>query len=178
LHPVEQVTWMQCMDVMTRLGLSLPSEAQWEYAARAGTSTSYWTGSEVSSLKDAANVADAYGKSHGSESWTVWERELDDGNTVHGVVGEYRANPFGLHDVHGNVEEWCLDVYNPEFYGTAPELDPLASVQSTAYRVIRGGSFLVDASHARASRRGHDSPQTQFSGIGLRPAVALTGSGR
>jgi len=178
LHPVEQVTWTQCMDVVTRLGLSLPSEAQWEYAARAGTSTTYWTGSEVSSLENSANVADAFGKSHGSASWTAWERDLDDGNTVHAEVGDYRANPFGLHDVHGNVEEWCLDAYNPESYGTAPKLDPVVRSQSTPYRVIRGGSFLVDASHARASRRGHDSPQTQFSGIGLRPAMALTSASR
>jgi formylglycine-generating enzyme required for sulfatase activity/serine/threonine protein kinase len=174
LHPVEQVTWTQCMDVMTRLGLSLPSEAQWEYAARAGTSTVYWTGSAVSSLQDAANVADAFGQSHGSASWTLWERELDDGNTVHAAVGEYRANPFGLHDVHGNVWEWCLDVYNSEFYGTASKVDPVARAQSTPYRVMRGGAFLVNASFARASHRGRVTPETQFNGIGLRPAVALT----
>jgi formylglycine-generating enzyme required for sulfatase activity len=88
-------------------------------------------------------------------------------------VGEYRANPFGLHDVHGNVAEWCLDVYNPVFYGTTPKMNPVARAQSTPYRAFRGGEYLVSAPHVRVARRGHDTPQIQFSGIGLRPAESL-----
>jgi formylglycine-generating enzyme required for sulfatase activity len=173
LHPVEQVTWPQCMAVMAHLGLSLPSEAQWENAARGGTESVYWTGPDVASLSGAANVADAYGKTHGSEGWADWNRDFDDGNTVHAEVGTYRANPFGLHDVHGNVWEWCLDGYDLGFYSRTPKTDPVATPDGATYRAVRGGAFLVSASRARAARRSPDTPETQFNGLGLRPARTL-----
>ena len=173
LHPVEQVTWAQCKAVMAHLGLSLPSEAQWENGARGGTHGVYWTGSDVASLGGAANVADDYGKTHGSAGWTDWDRDLDDGNTVHSEVGTYRPNPFGLHDVHGNVWEWCADGYDSVFYANSPTIDPVAPSDGRSYRVVRGGAFLLPGSNARVARRSPDTPETQFNGLGLRPARAV-----
>ncbi len=173
LHPVEQVSWNDCVHVLDRLGLSLPSEAQWEYAARAGTSTPWWTGSDRVSLAGAANVADVYGKTHGNELWTTWEAGFDDGNSVHAEVGSYRANAFGLHDVGGNVLEWCLDVSDGGFYRTSSRKDPVARASWVPSRILRGGDFDQDASMSRSAFRGSGLPEEHSSGAGLRPARAL-----
>ncbi len=170
LHLVEQVTWTECMDVMARLGLSPPSEAQWENGARGGTDTPYWTGSDLESLVDAANLSDAYGKSHGNHAWSVWERDFDDGNTAQAEVGSYRPNPFGLHEVIGNVYEWCLDGYHDTFYGRSPRVDPVAPWTGAKYRVLRGGGFNDNASRARSAIRDDTAPDARLFMTGLRPA--------
>jgi formylglycine-generating enzyme required for sulfatase activity len=173
LHPVEQVSVNDCMQVLARVGLDLPSEAQWENGVRAGTSTPWWTGSDAASLKDAANLADAYAKSHGSGSWLNWEKDLDDGNSSHAEIGSYRANAFGLHDVIGNEWEWCADEFDVGFYGRSPRTDPVARSASSTNRVTRGGSFLDVASFSRSAYRGRASPVTRLAGIGVRPVMAL-----
>jgi formylglycine-generating enzyme required for sulfatase activity/tRNA A-37 threonylcarbamoyl transferase component Bud32 len=174
LHPVEQVTWLECTATTARLGLALPSEAQWENAARGGTQTVFSTGSDLASLRGAANIADAYGKSHGADAWSSWEADFDDGNTVHAEVGSYRANPYGLHDVHGNVWEWCSDGFDALFYRRSPGVDPVAPIDGVAGRVFRGGSFGEVASIARVAIRGLDAPDYRSNDLGLRPARAIT----
>jgi len=154
LHPVEQVSWTMCMDACSRLGLSLPSEAQWEYGARAGTETPWWTGADPHELASAGNVADAWARTHGATAdWNC--EEWDDGNTVHAAVGSYRANPFGLHDVIANVWEWCEDKYE------------------ATDRVSRGGSFCYAAVNARASYRNGLKPEFSGPSLGLRPARTI-----
>ncbi len=170
LHPVEQVSWLDCVSVTTRLGLSLPSEAQWEFAARARTSTRFWSGDGVESLEGTANVADTYGKNHGATTWTSWEDAIDDGNTVHAEVGSFAANAFGLHDVHGNVWEWCIDGWDSGFYAHSPKLDPVAPWDGAVNRVNRGGSFDLPASAARSAGRSGGSPDLRSVYLGLRPA--------
>jgi formylglycine-generating enzyme required for sulfatase activity len=170
LHPVEQVTWTQSVEVTKRLGLALPSEAQWENAARGGTETIYWTGSDLASLKDAANLSDAYGKAHGNETWSSWEKDFDDGSSATAEVGSYRANPFGLHDVVGNVWEWCIDGYWGNFYSRSPHTDPVAPWQGSSVRIHRGGGFSDVASRARAALRNGDTPDDQSDVLGIRPA--------
>jgi formylglycine-generating enzyme required for sulfatase activity len=176
LHPVEQVSWTECMEVMSRLGLTLPSEAQWENGARGGTETPFWTGSDLESLKDAANLADAYGKSHGADAWASWEKDFDDGNTLHAEMGSYRPNPFGLHDVIGNVWEWCQDGYDTSAYQSGPKVDPVAPWTGGSVRVFRGGGFNLAASDARSAVRGNNAPDYRFNVLGLRPARVVTGS--
>lgn len=174
LHPVEQVSWSQCMEMLERLVLTLPSEAQWERGARAGTSSVYWTGDDLASLTDVANLSDQYGKDHGNEAWSVWEKDFDDGNTVHARVGSYAANALGLHDVHGNLWEWCLDWYDSGFYGRSPKEDPVSDPEGSARRVARGGSFSFAASDARSAYRYDVSPENRRGTLGLRPARGIT----
>jgi formylglycine-generating enzyme required for sulfatase activity len=173
LHPVEQVSWNDCMQVLGRAELMLPSEAQWENGCRAGTDTPWWTGSGISSLGGAANLADAYGKSHGGEALPVWEKEFDDGNTAHAEIGSYRPNAFGLHEVHGNVWEWCLDGYDTNFYGRSSTFDPVAPWQNCASRVNRGGSYSNGAPSARSASRSSVTPEGRGLNLGVRPAKSL-----
>jgi len=104
-----------------RLGLSLPSEAQWEYGCRGGTTTVWWTGNEMESLHGAANWMDRYANEHGNDLAAKW---LDDGNSNHSRVGSYLPNGFGLHDVTRNVWEWCLETTSSS--GKTPRVPPKA----------------------------------------------------
>ncbi|MGH7150863.1 MAG: formylglycine-generating enzyme family protein, partial [Planctomycetota bacterium] len=177
LHPVERVDWNQCMEACERLGLVLPSEAQWEYAARGGTTNVWWTGSEKESLgrSTAANLADSWAKGHGGSNWTAFEEWLDDGYTVHAPIGTYAPNAFGLHEVHGNLFEWCRDGYQSGFYARPPERDPLADPGGSPGRVMRGGAFSDAATRARSADRNISAPEAAGVSLGLRPARVVTG---
>jgi serine/threonine protein kinase/formylglycine-generating enzyme required for sulfatase activity len=174
VNPVETVSWQDCMEVMDRLGLSLPSEAQWEYGARAGTTTVWWTGSERESLEGAANLADQAAARAGATWQDIkdWP-ELDDGYPVHAPVTEFRPNAFGLHNVHGNVWEWCLDGYDSSFYGKPTTKDPLSPHGGSSNRVHRGGSFVFAAVGARSAIRYDVSPSIADNNLGLRPARTI-----
>jgi serine/threonine protein kinase/formylglycine-generating enzyme required for sulfatase activity len=174
LHPVEQVSWHGGRRELQRLQLSLPSEAQWEYGARAGSTTVWWTGDARQSLLGAVNLADQTAARSGSpwpdiQDWP----ELDDGYEVHAPVDAQRANGFGLHGVHGNVWEWCLDAFDPAFYRQSPTLDPVCPPGSSATRVNRGGCFANAAALARSANRGSDAPTVADRYLGLRPARAI-----
>ncbi|MFO0980343.1 MAG: SUMF1/EgtB/PvdO family nonheme iron enzyme [Planctomycetota bacterium] len=157
-HPVENVSWDDCRDVLRRLGLDLPTEAQWEYATRAGTTTPWWTGATKETLAGAAHLVDGDGGMY----------------VDHSPAGRYRANGFGLHDLAGNVWEWCRDVRasydRPLQAGDGERLSFLAE-QS---RVIRGGSFLETAISARSAARCDDAPANRNDVYGLRPVMAFT----
>src|SRR5262245_14954565 len=155
---------------MVHLGLVLPTEAQWEYAARAGTKTPWWTGAKKESLEGAANLADQSAARIGAP-WSGiadWP-ELDDGWVVHAPVNTFRANPFGLLNVHGNVWEWCRDWLGP--YGSPMhDGDGEREVGEKRYKVSRGGSFHHEAAYARSSMRNNSVPETRSNHLGLRPA--------
>jgi formylglycine-generating enzyme required for sulfatase activity len=168
LHPVEDVEWLLCTETLRWLDLSLPTEAQWEYAARAGTRTAWWTGEDPLSLDGAANIADRYAEANGGDDFDT-ETWLDDGHTSHAPVGSFRANGFGLHDVAGNVAEWCRDAY--EDYGRERQPgDGEVLVEHPRYRIVRGGHFLARAPAARSAARASEAPDTQNVVFGLRPA--------
>lgn len=151
-HPVEQVTQAAAETVLERAGLLLPTEAQWEFAARAGTSTPWWTGDEKETLEGAANLADSFCRRHkGPPNWR-YEMWLDDGYSVHAPVDAHAANPFGLHGIHGNVWEWCRDAYL-SYRDTVRPGDGLRLGKQTALRVARGGSYSRAAANARVSNR-------------------------
>ena len=120
------------------------------------------------------NLADQSVKRDG-KSWSEiddWP-DLDDGWAGHAPIGTFAANPFGLHEVHGNVWEWCVDVRDEDFYSKSPRLDPVQSDAVDPGRMDRGGSFANTASHARSSNRYTESPDYKNFSVGLRPARAL-----
>jgi hypothetical protein len=150
-HPVETVSWEDCALRLPRVGLSLPTEAQWEYGARGGTETPWWTGKDASTLSGAGNVLDQRAQ-RAIPQWGLQEGDFDDGYVAISPGGAFRANAFGLFDVHGNVWEWCADVYSNRYL--APRAgDGLRSpvVTGPADRVYRGGS-CSNAASMRAVR--------------------------
>jgi formylglycine-generating enzyme required for sulfatase activity len=176
LNPVENVSWIDCDLCMRRMGLMLPTEAQWEFAARSGTTTPWFTGSDRGSLKDHANVADQYMEAHEPDS-TISEYELwDDGNAGHAPVGSYSPNAFGLHDTAGNVMEWCRDLFSGYECGVSlPDGERLCGDVNMLQRMIRGGAFDGNAMYARSAKRVADVPRAQMQLLGVRPARKLDG---
>ncbi len=167
-NPVESVDWWTCVSVLTRHALQLPTEAQWEYGCRAGT-TSPWA-CEPEDLPAFANVADRTAKDAGQS----WECETwSDGHIVHAPVGSFRANGFGMFDMHGNVTEWTAD---GEFGPTARPRDGdglRGNPADSRARVHRGGSFNVTARHVRSAGRSWVSPSHQVGDTGFRVARSL-----
>ncbi|MFO1076792.1 MAG: bifunctional serine/threonine-protein kinase/formylglycine-generating enzyme family protein [Planctomycetota bacterium] len=172
LHPVEQVSGRMADTVLQRLDLQLPTEAQWERAARADTTTIWWTGPKKESLEGAANLADAFAKSHGGPSLWPYETWLDDGRIVHAPVGSYRANGFGLHDVCGNVYELCREAFGayglPERAGDGERQGNVAQGN-----IIRGGGYHNRARQVRSAFRTDVSPTYFDYAMGVRPVRRL-----
>ena len=170
---MEGVSWEMCSRVLEhRLGLSLATEAQWEYAARAGTMAVWWTGNAKASLKDAANLADSFCKDNGGPLSWRYEEWLNDGYAVHAPVGSFRANAFGLHDVVGNLWEWCRDGWG-ERRGGEGNFRPGTGerrISGPRFRVSRGGSFKDTASVSRATKRNGLAPGYRGGPLGVRPA--------
>ena len=168
-HPVEQVDWPMCDRLLTRHGLVLPSEAQWEYGCRGGTTTPWNV--TLADLRKVANVADADAK-RAAPAWNceTWA----DGHVVHAPVGSFGANGFGLYDVHGNVFEWCRDHYSD--YGSERSGDGVRpdSADRSALRVLRGGGFDIPAANARSAYRHGCAPSLRSDALGLRPARLIT----
>jgi len=170
LCPVEQVTWEECQAVLARGGLALPTEAQWEYAARGGTTTPWWTGADPQELRTAANLADASYLRGNRDAFAA--EPWDDGCSAPAPVGSFAANPFGLHDVVGNVWEWCADGYAP-YERTVREGDGLRSPLNAAAlqeRVYRGGGFATRAAAARSAFRVRFLADSRDNDLGVRPA--------
>jgi len=165
-HPVEQVSWRDGSELSKRLGLRLPSEAEWEYAARAGTKTEWWTGAAKSSLRGAANLADQTLRQRGAsgkiEAW-------NDGHTVHAPVGSFRGNQWGLFDTAGNVWEWCQDDWIDN-YRSGPNNHLPRGDGSAADRISRGGSWRHEADFLRSAYRYRFEPEYRFNYLGLRLA--------
>ncbi len=168
-NPVESVDWRMCDRLLTRHGMALPTEAQWEYGCRGGTTTPW--NLELADLRKVANVADADAK----RAAPAWNCETwPDGHVVHAPVGSFGANGFGLFDVHGNVWEWCREHYSD--YGSERSGDGVRpdSADRSAVRVDRGGCFDYPAAGARSAARGSNAPSIRGNSLGLRPARLIT----
>jgi formylglycine-generating enzyme required for sulfatase activity len=169
IHPVENVSWNDATTVLNQLGLELPTEAQWEYACRGGTATPWWTGQEIESIINAANVADLSSINAGA-GWSHAEKWLDDGYAMHAPVNHYRPNPFGLHNVHGNVWEWCRENYGIYCQdGKERRGDGFRPGGDATLRVLRGGGFYFETLRARSTTRFRFSPEARYDSLGVRP---------
>jgi len=170
LHPVENVNWNDCAEVLFQLNLRFPSESEWEYATRAETTTIWWTGNERKSLAGAANLLDRYYNKIKGQIHYPYEEWLDDGYSAHAPVGTFLPNAFGLHDVHGNQVEMCEDIFN-DHYEITP-IDGSAIRWGSSSRITRGGSWLTNAFTSRSSFRHGINPMLPTPSYGLRPAAS------
>lgn len=163
-RPIESVTWDEAVAFAAALSslpaeraagrvYRLPTEAEWEYACRAGTSTAYSFGDDASLLGDFA-----------------WFDRSSGGRTQ--AVGQKQANAWGLYDMHGNVWEWCGDWLGK--YPTAAETDPQGPAEGVL-RVPRGGGFSSPARSCRSARRGGDEPSIRSGIVGFRLALSPSG---
>ncbi|MBK8979770.1 MAG: SUMF1/EgtB/PvdO family nonheme iron enzyme [Planctomycetes bacterium] len=170
-HPADSVSWADAESCMTRHGLALPTEAQWEYGCRAGTDTVFWSGDDVSTLAGVANVHDLTSARHHPQ-WSQ-AAPIDDGFGSLAPAGSFAANAFGLHDVHGNLWEWCRDVHGS--YELAVRAgDGLRLTGAAAdLRVNRGGGCGYGTPDARSAGRSAYAPAFRSHHLGLRASRAL-----
>ncbi len=147
--PVENVSWDDVKKFEERSGLALPTEAQWEYACRAGNTTPIAGTGKCDDM-----------------GWYLENAQ----RTTH-AIGKKAPNGFGLHDMHGNVEEWCEDVFDKTFYGKpeAPGPDPICASES-GLRIIRGGSWGHSASYCHSASREGIHPSYRNGTLGFRAA--------
>jgi formylglycine-generating enzyme required for sulfatase activity len=159
-RPVEKVSWNTIQGFLAQTGMRLPTEAEWEYAYRAGTTTAFhgYTGN-LSGTNDDTLV--------GNIAWYG-----SNSNSQTRPVGGKLANGYGLHDMSGNVWEWVSDWYGSAYYSSSPQNNPTGPA-SGSLRVVRGGSWDDGlTNNLRASYRGDDAPDYAYFSIGFRVARA------
>jgi len=164
-NPVENVSWNDCQEFLKKLNalgkergqFRLPTEAEWECACRAGTKTRFCSGDADGALADYA--------------WFG----ANSGGTTH-PVGTKKPNAWGLHDLHGNVWEWCRDWYGDDYYTRWPKDDPTGPAAGSI-RVLRGGSWYDLPAGCRSAYRGGDNPVYHYENDGLRVLVVVPSRG-
>ena len=193
-QPAVRLNWNQAMafcrhlSAKTGLKFNLPTEAQWEYACRAGSAKPFWYGDMDSDFSKLANLGDAklsefaldtfirvhvIAKPNKYDDWVPKDARFNDGAFVTADAGTYQPNPWGLCDMHGNAAEWTRSAYRPYPWADDDGRNPPADADPTALsplerRVVRGGSFYDPPRLARsASRRDHAAWQQVFD-VGFR----------
>jgi formylglycine-generating enzyme len=156
--PVNYVSWNDCQEFLKKMSAKegktyrLPSEAEWEYACRAGSTTRFNSGDDDKALDEAG--------------WYAGNSE----KKTH-PVGQKKANAWGLYDMHGNICEWCEDWYEENYYRSSPAVDPTGPAQGTD-RVLRGGSWIDKPGSCRSASRYRFTPGPHYNLAGFRVVVA------
>ncbi|MDQ8024089.1 MAG: formylglycine-generating enzyme family protein [Moraxellaceae bacterium] len=170
-HPVTNVTWGDAQAMAKWLSeregrrYRLPTEAEWEYACRAGTRTRFSSGDAPQSLTGFANLFDT----DTARDWPKWTSfaQPADGYAFTSPVGSFKPNAFGLYDMHGNVWEWVSDWHDDHYYARSPVDDPQGP-ESGDVRVRRGGSWHTWAFYTRSAYRNWNAPSTRYTLVGMR----------
>ena len=155
--PVEKVSWNDCQTFITKLNqitgqqFRLPTEAEWEFAARGGTKSKGYKYSGSDTIGDVAWYTDNSSKTH--------------------EVATKQANELGIYDMSGNVWEWCQDWYDSSYYSSSVINNPTGPTTSSSYRVLRGGSWFDSAADCRVANRVRYAPTGADSRLGLRLAL-------
>jgi len=174
-HPVENVSWAACNELLRRFGLALPTEAQWERGCRAGTATPWSTGGEPATLQGYANLRDrSFVVSMALNEEVV--AGLDDAYPGVSHVGYFRPNPFGLYDMHGNVAEWCRDRFGEYYLTRCRDGDGLQTGPTTDRCVLRGGNYQRRPIHVRSATRDSRAASFRSGTVGVRPVRPLLSS--
>lgn len=179
-HPAVAITWFDAMDFCSWLSektgkhYTLPTEAQWEYACRGGTSTRFFWGSKAIYGKKYLNGADQSLSAHENVNNPF---QYNDGYRYTSPVGSFEPNPFGLYDMLGNAWEWCLDEDEWGFYAVSPVKDPLPITTEEDMcargfcRIYRGGSYSYGSNSCRSANRTATNPSICNPQIGFRIAI-------
>ncbi len=167
-RPVDSVNWHEAVEFCARLSrysgrtYRLPSEAEWEYACRAGTTTPFHFGETLSDEVANYRASDTYGR--GSEG--EYREE-----TI--PVGSFPANDFGLHDMHGNVREWCLDLWHNSYEGAPTDGSAWLKNPDLKLYIQRGGSWDSYPRNCRSARRSLNNPADRYLNHGFRVMCEL-----
>jgi formylglycine-generating enzyme required for sulfatase activity len=171
-HPVVNVTWNDAQALAAWLSQQegrsyrIPTEAQWEYAARGTTTTRYHCGNDPKCLLQVANTFDGAAQAF----WPQFAANAlpgNDGYAFTAPVASFAPNAFGLYDMHGNAWEWTQDLYGEDYYAKSPVDDPKGPDDGQVY-VRRGGSWHTWSLYARSSYRNWNSAQTRYTLVGIR----------
>ena len=179
--PVDSVTWMEAKGYCKSSGKRLPTEAEWEYASRAGTQTNFYWGDDYDAAK--ANFCD------GSCELNVRVADSSDGFKNTAPVGSFPPNPYGLYDMAGNVSEWVFDTHDPSYYIMSPKDNPSGWVplqteevqlgpeqdflaeRSASRKIVRGGAWESHPSAGWSASRKVYYPGYRIEGVGFRCAA-------
>jgi formylglycine-generating enzyme required for sulfatase activity len=189
-NPVEQVSWDDAKEFCQKLNqftgkkYRLPTEAEWEYACRAGTQTRYYFGDDQSFLKEYAWYGDNSGDSFldtikmwdADPNWENYYKKLMDNNCKTHPVGEKKLNNWGLYDMSGNVWEWCEDPWHDSYANKPKNIknngNTIWSSSDISFRVLRGGSWDDDSGGCHSAYRVRSDADVRYSAIGFRLAVS------
>lgn len=161
-RPVDSVTWFEAKEYCEQSGKRLPTEAEWERAARGENNFIFWWGNKAESGK--ANFCDA----QCDKRWKV--EKFDDGYSNAAPVGSFPPNSFGLFDMAGNVYEWVSDWHEEDYYQNAPKENPQGP-KSGKEKVMRGGSWINYPTGVRPADRTNAKPNSRLNFVGFRCAL-------
>ncbi len=176
-HPVVDVTWFDAVRLCDWLSKTegrkyrLPTEAEWEYACRAGSTTRFNNGDDPDELTKSGAIYDV-DTSKVFPEWTPFATKSSDKHQFTAPIGKFKPNAWGLYDMHGNVWEWCSDWHDEKYYANSPAEDPQGPDDGEV-KIRRGGSWHTWPFYCRSSFRNWNSRTTRYVLVGIRVVMEV-----